>query len=268
MPDEPAPAPVAPVRVSGIVRGRELAFEGVLTLGETGLRLAPASADPSDLSPAGGVVLRYATIEGARAEAGLVALYLPGGEDVVELSAGAGQAAALGAALAELTRRACALPELTHHLRALGSERARPGSDHDRFYGPLLAARRSAQVIASPADQLRAFDAALLRDGAEQALADFAAARFPDAAPDRRALHAELDEIAEPLWRSLAALERAHDAAQSSPDDTLFVRWRAWAAAVRAVFVAADRVWLAALPALADSRGREGRLWRRVLWRR
>jgi hypothetical protein len=266
MPDAPAgEAAAAPrvesLRVWGIVRGRELAFDGALVLGPTALALAPAAASASPL------VVRYADVDGARVGSAGLALYLHGG-DVVELSSAPERAHELVTVAAEVTRRACALPELAHHLRGLGSQRARPGSDHDCFFAALLAARRTAEALASPVEQLRAFEAAVLRASTEQALADFAAARFPDSAPDRRALEAELDELAEPLWQQLAALERAREVAETSPDDSLFLSWRAWAAAVRAAYVAADRVWVAAIPALADSRGREGRLWRGVLWRR
>ena len=47
--------------------------------------------------------------------------------------------------------------------------------------------------------------------------------------------------------------------------DARFLRWREWAAVVRDVFAAADAAWLASVPTLCDSRGRRGRLWRRLL---
>jgi hypothetical protein len=263
MPDErggPATA-VSPVRVWGILRGRELAFDGTLTVGDAAVTVAP-------LDGGAPVVVRYASIEGARAGAAGASLYLAGGDDVLEVVGEGAAAAQLAGAIAELTRRACALPELTRHLRGFGSQRARPGSDHDRFFGPLLDARRAAEAHARPFDQPRAYDATALRAAAEEALAGFAAARFPESAPDRRALDAELDEIALPLWASLDALEAAAAAVRASPEDARFLRWHEWAAALRAVYAAADRVWVAALPALADSRGRGGRLWRRVLGRR
>ena len=269
MPDEPrarsaAVTFVAPLRVWGILRGRELGFDGALTLGDAALTIAPIAGDDGPTAP---IAVRYTVLEGARAgRAGGAALYLPGA-DVVELVAEGAAAAQLAMALAELTRRACARPELTRNLRGFGPQRARPGSDHDRFFGPLLDARRTAESIARPVDQLRAFDAPALRASAEAALAGFAAARFPESAPDRRALDAELGEIAAPLWASLDALERAAALVRSSADDDRFVRWRDWAGAVRDVYAAADRAWVAALPALADSRGRTGRLWRRVLGR-
>lgn len=256
---------VAPLRAWGIVRGRDVAFDAALTLGDAALTLAPISGGPTSPAP---IVVRYTAVEGARAGDGGASLYLPGGDDAVELVAEGEVGRQLAQAVAELTRRACALPELTRGLRGLGSQRARPGSDHDRFFGPLLDARRRAELLPRPGDQLRAFDPAAIRAAAEAALAGFAAARFPESPPDQRALDAELGEIAAPLWASLARLDRARDAAGTSPDDARFVRWREWAATLAAVYAAADAAWVAALPALADPRGRRGRLWRRVLGRR
>lgn len=256
---------VAPVRAWGIVRGRDVAFDAALTLGDVALTLAPISSAGGAMAP---IVVPYAAIEGVRLGDGAASLYLPGGDDAMELVAEGAVGRQLAQAAAELTRRACTLPELTRGLRGLGSQRARPGSDHDRFFGALLDARRRAELLARPVDQLRAFDPATIRGAAESALADFAAARFPESAPDRRALDAELGEIAAPLWGSLARLEHAREAARATPDDARFVRWREWAAAVAAVYAAADATWVAALPALTDSRGRGGRLWRRVLGRR
>ena len=41
--------------------------------------------------------------------------------------------------------------------------------------------------------------------------------------------------------------------------------WEAWVAQVQLLFRAADDWWADAMPALADSRGRRGALWRRVI---
>lgn len=259
----PAPARVGPLRVWGIVRGRELASDGTLTLDDDAFALDPA---PGSAHPFPRLVVRYGSVDGADERSEMLALYLAGG-DVVELYAESGGATRLSAAAAEIARRACALPEFTQQLRGLGSQRARPGSDHDRFFGPLLAALHAA-AAGAPRDQLRAFDPASLRDATAAALADFAAARFAASPPDRRALEAELHELAGPLWASLDALAAARERAERGPDDAAFLHWREWAGAVRRVYAAADRAWVAALPALVDSRGRQGRLWRRVLGRR
>lgn len=273
MPDD-APADGAPdgrVGVVGarwLVRGREIAFDAVLAFDTDAASLTPVAPDSATPSRQ----FRYADIDGATAGEFEIALYLAAGNvlDLGVASESATPVVDLTVAMAELTRRVCRLPELTSHLRGFGSQRARPGADHDQFFAPLLDARRASEAFHSPLDQLRAFDPPALRAAAEQTLAGFAAARFPVVAPDRRALEAELVEFADPLWEALDRLARARDAAYSSPDDTRFRRWREWAAAVRGVYAAADRVWVALLPALARSGEPSvgnARLWRRVLRR-
>jgi hypothetical protein len=109
-------------------------------------------------------------------------------------------------------------------------------------------------------------DAAKVARELEEALGALAAAHA-DAAPDRRALEAELLELAEPLLDAVRALGDAGDAVRAAPADRRLVAWRAWAAALADAFARADRCWIAALPALADARGSQGRFWRRVLRR-
>jgi hypothetical protein len=72
MPDEPAGSGVgvtfvAPLRVNGILRGRELAFDVALTLSDATLTLAPISGGAAAPAP---IVVRYTTIEGARGSDG------------------------------------------------------------------------------------------------------------------------------------------------------------------------------------------------------
>ncbi|HZF68947.1 MAG TPA: hypothetical protein VEZ47_12970, partial [Gemmatirosa sp.] len=55
------------------------------------------------------------------------------------------------------------------------------------------------------------------------------------------------------------------DVVRAADDAARPAAWRAWAACMASAFAAADRAWIAALPALADARGGRGRLWRRVL---
>src|SRR5262249_5856491 len=124
-----------------------------------------------------------------------------------------------------------------------------------------------------------AFDAPRLSADLRAALAALAAERWPESAPDRRALEAELHELADDALAALDALGEAahtlHAAGEGAADGDVdpvrdrvrHAAWRVWTAALGRAFAAADRCWLAALPALADSRGGEGRLWRRVLRR-
>lgn len=158
------------------------------------------------------------------------------------------------------------LPEFTRSLRALAVPSA-PGSDHDRIVAPLIQARAQAHRVQSLEAQVAAFDAARLERAWREAIGTLAAERHPRSAPDRRALVAELEQLAAPLWQALARLQLAAAAARTAPADRRQAAWTQWVAAVRKVFEAADDWWRAALPVLGDPRGRQGAFWRRVLRR-
>lgn len=162
------------------------------------------------------------------------------------------------------------LPEVTRALRAFGARRGRPGSDHDRFFAPLLdPLRRARDHVARgtdrPWDAARCVDAGAVAADVRAALDALAAEHGGPRAPDRRALAAELDELAEPLFDALGALGGAADALAAAGDAGRPAAWRAWALALARAFAAADAAWESMLPALADPRGGAGRLWRRVL---
>jgi len=72
----------------------------------------------------------------------------------------------------------------------------------------------------------------------------------PAAGPDRRALAAELLDESEELFGALEALGDAARRLAEATDETRALAWRAWSTALAAVFVAADRAWTRALPAL------------------
>jgi hypothetical protein len=157
-----------------------------------------------------------------------------------------------------------ALPEFTRSLRALAVPSA-PGSDHDVVFGPLLEARRTAHRATSVEQQLAAFDAGKLERAWRGAIATLAERRHGKSLPDRRALGAELEILATPLWAELAALKAAAEATRLARPHEKRAAWEGWVAQLRVVFTAADAWWERALPALADSRGRQGALWRRIL---
>lgn len=161
------------------------------------------------------------------------------------------------------------VPEVTRGLRGFASVTGAPGSDHDVFFGPLIAARRAAHVAAGPDARREAFDARRLREALGAAAAALAGRRFPapEDAGDRRALEAELDDLLAPAYRALDALAIAGTDVAMAPGAMRIRAWRGWCEALQRVFAAADGAWLAALPALADSRGAKGALWRRVLRR-
>lgn len=158
------------------------------------------------------------------------------------------------------------LPEFTRSLRALAVPSA-PGSDHDRVFAPLIQARTTAHRVRGPEAQAAAFDAARLERDWRAAIAHLAAARHAKSAPDRRALEAELDLLATPLWAALARLQEAATALRHAAPDQRRATWERWVACVQQVFDAADDWWRLAMPVLGDPRGRRGALWRRVLRR-
>ncbi len=158
------------------------------------------------------------------------------------------------------------LPEFTRSLRALAVPSA-PDSDHDRVFKPLIQARTAAHKVHAVEAQVAAFDATRLEREWREAIVAFASARHARSAPDRRALEAELDTLAAPLWSALRALQQSAVATRTVTAADRKAAWERWVLAVQQVFNTADDWWRAALPVLGDSRGRRGALWRRVLRR-
>jgi hypothetical protein len=152
----------------------------------------------------------------------------------------------------ELLGRCQSVPELTRTLRSFGSRRsARRATDADsergtveqrRFFAPLLEARRNA-MHAHGAAAVAAFDAQALTAALAATLRGFAADRYPQAGPARRALEAELTDVSEPLELALTELGRVSATARAAANDLRL--WRAWSSQLRATFEAADRVWMA-----------------------
>jgi hypothetical protein len=259
MADVPASARV---HVRGLLRGAELDARATARLEADALTLAPDDARALSLP--------LARLDGLRVEAREIACFVAGG-DALELTPDGDDDAfrALGAAL---RARAFALPEVTRALRAYGSRRGSPGSDHDRFFAalvePLRAARdHVARGGAEPWGAATHADGAAMAAAMHAAMSTLAAERFPQHPPERRALEAELHDLIEPVAESLQALGERAAALRDADDDVRLLRWREWSAALGDAFARADRAWLAALPVLADPRGGSGRLWRRVLRR-
>ena len=154
----------------------------------------------------------------------------------------------------EIASRCRALPELTHALRAFGSRRghrstrSHAADDQQRFFAPLLDARRQAVAAGTSAAAMSAFDADALMTAFTAELQRFAAERYGDHAPARRALEAELIDLFEPLEAALTTLGHTARNATASADDLRL--WREWARQLRATFEVADRVWLSLDPAL------------------
>lgn len=220
----------AQARVVGIVRGREIDTAASVTIDGETLVLAWEQATPWRLSLSG--------IEGISSGASSLTVYLVS-DDVLELS-GDDQLRALGL---QLLDRACEMPELTRGLKSLGSSRGTPIEAHDRWFAPLLAARRSVQGVSDPARQVALLDATSLAREVERAIAEIAATRAPGNAAEQRAIEAALEEEAESLFTAISIMGVSGDALLGGALDTRIADWRRWVETVRAVFAAADEAW-------------------------
>ncbi len=183
-------------------------------------------------------VVRLDDVAEVRLEGAQVAIALARGEPIVLECE---QAPALDAAL---VAACCTVPELTRALRSLGSSRARANATgQHEFFAPLLDARRRAEDAVARHEVVAAFDA----DRLDRALAAYLAAAVEhsaDARPAaRRAYAAHVEDATEPLRRALAALRAASPAAAHPPTTARVASWRAWRAALEALFLAADRCW-------------------------
>ncbi len=252
----PATPATLDVALHGLRRGEELDGPAQVALGLDGVQLVLQGPRPRTL------LVTLDMLDGATWDGTTLALHEASG-DVLHLRG----TPHLEGVARRLEAAVCDFPEQTLSLRGFGSERSAPGSDHDRWFDALLTARRAAEETRTVATQLRAFDAATLARAAGETCLAFARERHPADGADQRALHAELEEIAEPY---LAALERLRASAQAvvaGDVDRRFAAWRIWTGDVARAFHAADDAWMAMVPVLCDPRGAGGRLWRRLLRR-
>lgn len=223
-------ATAAQARVAGLVRGREIDTSAAVSIDQDTLVLAGPDAPPWRLS--------LSDIEGITSGASSLTVYLIG-NDVLELS-GDGALRPLGL---QLLDRACVMPELTRGLKSLGSPRGTPVASHDRWFAPLLAARRSVVGVSDPARQVMLLDAAPLTQQLERAIAEIAVAQASGDSAEQRAVEAALEEEAEAVFTAIALMGVAGDALRGGALDTRIADWRRWVETVRAVFTAADEAW-------------------------
>jgi hypothetical protein len=242
------------VSLGGLLRGRELEGEAMVSLDADALFLD---------TDRGRISIALAQLEGIRVPGDVLELYLDAG-DVIQLE----QAPDLNELATEIASHACAIPEMTRSLRALGAGSLAAGEEHDRFFGPLLEARLIAERAPNLVALRAAFDAGALRAAIEQVLADIAAERYPGEAGERRALFAELNDHARELFARIAELERAEAALGASDDSDRFVRWREWSAVLRDVFRSADGSWIEIHPVLSDERRSKSGFWKRLFGRK
>jgi hypothetical protein len=138
------------------------------------------------------------------------------------------------------------LPELTLALRTLGLRRRRrgAGNEQERFFAPLLEARRAAARAADLEAAVAAFDATRLNTSFDKTIRALAADRAASGrAPARRALEARLQERLEPLRAALSELGEVADALLGAGEDARPDAWRRWAQQLGVVFTCADRCW-------------------------
>jgi hypothetical protein len=231
-----ADIPRIPARVRGTIRGVPIDADGAVRLIDD---VVSIHVDGREYA------MRVERVDGVVWDTPVLTLYVA--RETVELS-GHAAVQSLGA---EIVASALVLPELTRTMHGLGSRRGRPGADHDRFFAGLLAARRAAEGFIEPESRLGAFDARRLTQTLTTLVGELAAERFPESAPDRRALEAELLEYVEGVHSALDALGDAAEHVRASANAVRLARWRDWTRAAQRVFEAADRSWIAMLPALA-----------------
>jgi hypothetical protein len=240
-----------PVRVRGTLRGVPVDADGMVRLIDEAVSIQLGDREYSS---------RVERIDGVVWAEPVLTLHV--GRDTVELSGHVG----LEPLASQIIAVALALPELTRTMRSLGSRRGHVGEDHDRFFAGLLAARRAAEGFVEPESRLAAFDSRRLSQALTKLLSDFAAERYPESPPDRRALAAELLEHAERVYAALDALGEAAQLVRESAGTSRLAQWRSWTFAAKRVFEEADRCWIAVLPALSTAQppARRRRLWRRA----
>ena len=156
-----------------------------------------------------------------------------------------------------------ALPEFTRSLRHFASVEALADADHEVVFGPLLAARKAAARVSGMDARLAAFDAGRLRRALGDAIDALTAARHPKSAPDRRALVAELEELAAPIVFALERVDRDAERVRAARSDTLDSAWATWVTDVHDVFASTDRFWGEARPVLGRAPLRRDGAWRR-----
>jgi hypothetical protein len=162
------------------------------------------------------------------------------------------------------------LPELTLALRTLGSRRRRrgEGNEHERFFAPLLEARRAAARAPDVETAITAFDVDRLNAAFDKTLRALAAEHAASGrAAARRALEARLQERVAPIREAVLELTELADALLIADDEARPDAWRAWAEQLGRVFACADRCWPAVDAALVGG-GPPRRGWLARLFRR
>jgi hypothetical protein len=145
-------------------------------------------------------------------------------------------------------------------LRSIGSRRSQPTAlpeiveEQERYFAPLLDARRTAAKAVTRSQVIAAFEGRRLTALIDASIRAFAAERFGARAPARRAFEAELFEIVEPLRdriQSLRDIAERPASGEGSPEQS--AQWSLWLEQLKAVFRIADSSWPTLAEALASA---------------
>ena len=236
-------------RVYGFFRGHDLDGDAVVAFERDTLVLQTGRVR---------LLIELRTLEGWDTTADELRIHAEGG-DVVSILAPDPRAVAL-----DLQRWAFGLPEFTRSLRVLGSRRAAAGArrtEHDAFFAPLLAARGEAERASTLEARRAALDARALRDKVDRRISAFAAERYPNDPPERRALEAELSECIAPMLARFADLDAAQERLVACRDSERLLHWRGWSRALALLFESADRCWPDLRDTLSDDRREPRSRW-------
>jgi hypothetical protein len=235
------------VRVLGMVRGREIDRQARLSVEDDALLIAWQDATPWRLG-FDGIDGFAAGAAGSSRDASLM-LYLRD-HDILELT-GDDELRLLGTRLLD---RACRMPELTRGLRGLGAVRTDRALQamHDRWFGPLLSARRVVQSVTDPVRQVELLDGAKLTDAMTRVISEMATTTSPTDPAEQRALEAALEDEAEPLLSALRAMTIAGELVRVGDADTHLADWRAWVETAKACYAAADEGWGGVVSVIAN----------------
>lgn len=141
-----------------------------------------------------------------------------------------------------------ALPEFTRAMRAFASVNSLGAPFHDMLFEPLLAARREAAAAPQVDGQLDAFEARALEAALVAAIEAVAAECWPKSVPDRRALTAQLLDLASPVIAALRDSGAKAANLRNAFGASLEQGWSDWVKALQIVFTEWDSFWGAAAP--------------------
>jgi hypothetical protein len=218
------------VRVLGIVRGRDIDAHALASLLGKTLVLAWENAGAWQIDLDG--------LDGIMPGGDQLTLYLTTG-DVLELE----DNESLRMFAKQLLDAACAMPELTRGLRAMGSQRGSPGPDQDQWFAALLSARRAVAGVSDAERQVALMNGPEIARTMQRTLSELAKTKAGDSAAMERALEAAFLEESDDTFVALQRMQLAGDALVGGALDTRLIDWRRWTDAVRTVFAAADNSW-------------------------